>query len=801
MQVSHMKIRSLIISFLMGSTALYVCGAEPDGYYSSCVNKSGTTLLSALFSTISSHTNVGYDGLWSLYHTSDLRPNGTIWDMYSTKEWTVDKDKCGEYKLVGDCYNREHSLPKSWFKEASPMHNDAFHVYPTDGKVNGQRSNYPFGECANGTTLAGNGSVKALGRLGKSTYSGYSGTVFEPDDQYKGDFARSYFYMAACYYDKIANWNSDMLSGDKNTPFKAWAMEMLLKWHRQDPVSEKEINRNEAVYAAQHNRNPFIDHPELAEYIWGNRKGQTWSGSETPTPTIHQPQHGTEIHLGITRPGVAVARTINVHTSAATGNVGVTVIGGGFSVNHTSIPAATANSGTTVTLTYNPTATGSHAATMRVTNGEAVHSVTIRGQAIDGLPAGPATYVTDESFVATWVFVGDAYASGNYTLTVKDTDGALDGYPKAVNASAGQYEVTGLMPETAYTYTVRSTRETSEDVSVTTAQAVPSIDFLFDGKLVFETTPGYPSEAAELVVDTDNIDGDFNVRVDAPFQISLDKDVWTTSLTLTPDDERLYMRLYSIDPGEFSTSIVATYGDYVSDDAMAEGFAEIRTDFFEDFEADDKGNYNDGEVAGTACGWMMHDAGIYNSSSEPKVSGTNSVRFGKSTDSYIAMTSDISGGIGTVSFHAATWGSDGDAKLSIETSTDGGNTYTPAGTVTVSGNTFKPYNVFVGVAGKSRLKIRQTSGKRLNLDDVAISSFTTGCEYLDTDFHAWDAYARGGSLVVEVTREMTESVAVYALDGTLILDRFLAPGTYSLPVAAGLYIITAGDDSRRVVVR
>ena len=796
-----MKFFKRIIAALVATSSLAATAEIPQDYYSSCLNKSGTTLLSALFSTVSSHTNVGYDGLWKVYATSDVLPNGKIWDMYSTMEWPVNDKHCGNYSKVGDCYNREHSLPKSWFKEANPMKSDAFHVYPTDGKVNGQRSNYPYGECSGGTTLPGNGSVKPLGRLGKCTYPGYSGTVFEPDDEYKGDFARTYFYMAACYYDKIANWNSDMLSGDKNTPYKSWAMEMLLKWHRQDPVSQKEIDRNDAVYAYQHNRNPFIDHPELAEYIWGDRKGQTWNGSDIPTPTIHQPQHGTEIHLGITRPGVAVTRNISILTSAATDNVAVTVIGGGFSVSHKSLPAATANKGTTVTLTYNPTTTGEHAATLRVTNGEAVHSVTIRGQSIDGLPAGPATYVTDESFIATWVFVGDADSQGNYTLSVKDDAGMLEGYPKAVAASAGKYEVTGLMPATDYTYTISSTAETSDEIKVTTADPIPDISFLFDGTLAFETTPGYPSEPAELVVDTDNIDGNFNVRVDAPFQISLDKETWSTSISLTPDDERLYMRLYSIDAGEFSTHIVATYGDYISDDAYAEGFAEIRNAFFEDFEAADKGNYTDGDVAGTACTWYMHDAGIYNGGSEPKVSGSKSVRFGKTTSSYIEMTSDIAGGIGTVSFHAATWSDDGDAKLSIETSTDGGLTYTPAGTVTVSGNTFKPYNVFVGIPGKARLKIRQTSGKRLNIDDIALSNFTTGCQYLDTDFHAWDAFARSGCLVIEVTRELPAPVIIYALDGSSVAHQTMTPGVHTIAVAPGLYIISVGDEARRAVVR
>lgn len=153
------------------------------------------------------------------------------------------------------------------------MMSDAFHIYPTDGKVNGQRSNYPYGECANGTFLPSNGSVRPLGKLGASTFPGYSGTVFEPDDQYKGDFARSYFYMAARYNSRISTWHKDMMAGNNYPCFSTWALNLLLKWHRQDPVSDKETARNDAVYGHQHNRNPFIDHPELVEFIWGDKVG------------------------------------------------------------------------------------------------------------------------------------------------------------------------------------------------------------------------------------------------------------------------------------------------------------------------------------------------------------------------------------------------------------------------------------------------------------------------------------------------------------------------------------------------
>lgn len=277
----------------------------PSGYYDSAIGKNGQSLLSALESIVGTHTNVGYNGLWNLYKTSDVTADGYIWDMYSTAKFTPGKNQCGSYSNIGDCYNREHSMPKSWFSDASPMVSDAFHIVPTDGKVNGQRSNYPYGECASGTTLPPNGNARALGKLGTCTFPGYTGTVFEPDDQYKGDFARNYFYMAAAYNSRIGSWKSDMLAGNSYPAFTQWAVNLLLKWSRQDPVSQKEIDRNNAVYAAQHNRNPFIDHPELAEYIWGNKTDTGWSPDGTVDPELAEPVDGSTIDLGLTATGVA----------------------------------------------------------------------------------------------------------------------------------------------------------------------------------------------------------------------------------------------------------------------------------------------------------------------------------------------------------------------------------------------------------------------------------------------------------------------------------------------------------------
>ncbi|MBO7259264.1 MAG: endonuclease [Paludibacteraceae bacterium] len=267
--------RIAILSFVISLFCTSIYAEAPAGYYTNAKGKSKEALKTALSNIISSnYKQWSYDKLYTIYAESDVTDDGKVWDMYSTCTWTPGQKKCGSYKNVCDCYNREHSIPQSWFNEKSPMKSDAFHVYPTDGKVNGQRSNYPFGECSGGTSLGG----KALGRLGNSTFSGYSGKVFEPDDQYKGDFARTYFYFVTRYQSQMSSMSGDSFAKNTYPSLSKWSIDLFLKWHRQDPVSQKEIDRNDAVYSFQQNRNPFIDHPELAEYIWGNKMGQVWNG-------------------------------------------------------------------------------------------------------------------------------------------------------------------------------------------------------------------------------------------------------------------------------------------------------------------------------------------------------------------------------------------------------------------------------------------------------------------------------------------------------------------------------------------
>jgi endonuclease I len=241
----------------------------PQGYYDPASGLYGAGLQQALHDIIDNHNTLSYDELWSAFQSTDKKTNGKVWDIYSDipggtppYQFTFGSDQCGSYNGEGDCYNREHSWPRSWFNDQSPMDSDLFHLYPTDGYVNNKRSNHPYGKVGSASWTSDNGS-----KVGDCSTTGYSGTVFEPIDAYKGDLARTYFYMATRYYKEDNGWpGSGMTSGSQ---LKPWAVTMLLEWHQADPVSEKEINRNNAAYLLQQNRNPFIDHPEYAQNIWG----------------------------------------------------------------------------------------------------------------------------------------------------------------------------------------------------------------------------------------------------------------------------------------------------------------------------------------------------------------------------------------------------------------------------------------------------------------------------------------------------------------------------------------------------
>ena len=403
------KSRLLLLLWTMVNVSL-LWGVD-QSYYSSINNKQGKTLRDNLCErTYFDPQNMSYDGLWDAYYTSDVYPAdsadkaGKIWDMYSNVLWTPGEKQCGNYKNVGSCYNREHSVPKSWFNESKPAYYDMGHLVPTDGYVNNQRGNEIYGECENGTRLK-NGSYVAKGKLGASTFSGYTqyDKVFEPDDEFKGDFARMHMYMRVRYKDM------DMTSGngskmfnktDANYGMTAYAIALLMKWHRIDPVSQKEIDRNNAMEKEQGNRNPFIDYPILAEYLWGEKTNETFTlanaigsfepgfipgvsdGSNNTLPRLISPT-GT-IGIGSTEPATPISKVVSVKgANLESGDLSLAISGTDasfFTLSVSSISQTEAENGYDVTVTYTPTANGNHSAILTISGcGITSYTVTLTG--------------------------------------------------------------------------------------------------------------------------------------------------------------------------------------------------------------------------------------------------------------------------------------------------------------------------------------------------------------------------------------------------------------------------------------
>lgn len=355
------------IFFVFWIISLVFAQVPPNYYSPTQLDGKNTANLRNEFKTIitSGHSSVSYQSLWTHFQKTDVAPNGKVWDIYSNCNYTFVTNQCGNYVNECDCYNREHTVPSSWFNDATPMYTDMFHLYPTDGKVNGIRDNYPFGEVSSPTQTTGN-----VSKLGNSSFAGYSNVVFEPINEFKGDLARTYFYMATRYADVCQSWGSGatVVFGN-NLGLTTYATNLFLKWSRQDPVSQKEINRNDSIFKIQGNRNPFIDFPGVEEYIWGNKTTEHFfvNPNTAIIKAVSLVSSGNTINFGKT--SVPVSIPFNINAASLTGNLSINISGTGFSVSPTSISKQDAENGISFTVTFNPLTSGNFQATVQISGG------------------------------------------------------------------------------------------------------------------------------------------------------------------------------------------------------------------------------------------------------------------------------------------------------------------------------------------------------------------------------------------------------------------------------------------------
>ena len=477
----------LLLLPLLGS-GLQGAASWPEGYYDRLDGKKKETLKNAAKTCVSNHQRLDYYGLPANWIYTDVYPElydgmQRWWEMYSDEPYLIRTGQTPNSSFSANRMQREHSVPKSWWKrngdvEYTPAYTDLWNLYPSDGAANQAKSNYPFGVCrsveyTNGVTRVGP-PVSGQG--------GGCGMVFEPADEYKGDFARTIFYMATVYDDLPWAINYMFTANSTYPTLRSWAVETLLQWSRRDPVSQKEIDRNDAVESQQGNRNPFIDFPELAEYIWGTRMQETFliaeqGGQITPPiegdPEITAPVSGEALDFGEAAEGSTISRILEIRGGNLTAPLSLSISGRDRSMFRVAVPNITSGQLNAtglyrLTVFYTPTTQGQHEASLVIYDGGlpdgATVAVSLRGEGcpvpqLSTLTAYEATDITSDSYLASWSAAPEVV--DYYILSrVRYLDGSEGDSEEGdlLESDTNSLEVTGRDPSVAESYSVMSVR-------------------------------------------------------------------------------------------------------------------------------------------------------------------------------------------------------------------------------------------------------------------------------------------------------------------------------------------------------
>ena len=510
-------VRRWLMLMLITSGA-FICKAEynPE-YYSGLEGKRKEALKEAVKQAVSKHRTLVYTDLPNYWQYSDVYPElvdgcKRWWEMYSNGVYLIQSFQSAKSSFSANHMNREHSVPKSWWKvgndvEYTPAYSDLWNLYPSDGEANMAKSNYPLG-IVDKASFDNNATKVGVPVYG---YGGGASSVFEPADEYKGDFARSFFYMA-CVYDDISwqtryNW---MFVRSSYPTLQPWAYEMLLQWARMDQVSQKEILRNNAVEQSQGNRNPFIDFPELAEYIWGTRTSEVFHISEqggqvtppiTDDPALTLPVNDEWLDFGEVAVDGSGSAWLKLQGSNFTAPLSLRIGGTDkdmFTLSTRSIPASAIN--TTgeylLPIMYTPVSEGEHTATLSIYDGGLASSVRVnlRGRALPRPVLSPLTAmtpidITPTGYTAVWSEASEPVDFYVLYRTRYYADGAeTDTYECSTNSLV----ISDRNPGIAESYAVSSSRlgylsPVSNSVMIETSGVKPVVE---EEALVIAATPG-----------------------------------------------------------------------------------------------------------------------------------------------------------------------------------------------------------------------------------------------------------------------------------------------------------------------
>ena len=530
------------LNAILSAALLILLGANemnadiPSGYYSSLNGKSEATLKTAIHELLYNHTQVSsYSDLPKYFQRTDVHKdilqNGhpMWWDMYA---------EIPLYTPSFSGLNREHSFPKSWWGGGTdtPAYTDLNHLYPSEMKANTAKSNYPLGVCS--STSFNNGISKVGPPV--TGQGGGAAKVFEPDNEYKGDLARAYFYMVCCYQNLTWKYTY-MVQQNLYPTLNSWAVNLLLQWHRQDPPSQKEYDRNEEVYKIQNNRNPFIDYPDLAEYLWGNKKGQIFyeknaGNPSAGTPNLITPVQDMALDFGEVALGKSATANLLFRGENLTRSLTVTLYKDDkamFSLPTSSISTSLVNtsSGYNLQITYTPTALGEHTTNILIYDGGLTGSrtVSLHGECLPmpvlhTLTALPASQITDTGYTANWEIPEEDVV--DYYVVTRTRYNNGNSSTEELVAQDNWLEIDDFNESTSESYTVQSVRlgERSEPSNV-----------------IFVEHSGVTGIEVDMTLGTANIPGGIRfVCVETHYNVSIFDTAGRLVMTLpevTPDME------------------------------------------------------------------------------------------------------------------------------------------------------------------------------------------------------------------------------------------------------------------------
>ncbi|MCR5850968.1 MAG: endonuclease [Bacteroidaceae bacterium] len=731
--------KRLIILFIFNfSFLIFHSALAQDQYYRKAEGLRCTQLKAALHDIIQPDQVLDYGGgvgrTWNGFWLTDQMEDMQVRDRYSNVVRYLNPDMSAVNNM-----NIEHIWANSWWGHLkNNAYCDLFNLYPADATANGRKSNNPIG-VVDGNVSYTNGVTK----VGKSTsYRADSLiTVWEPADEWKGDFARTYFYMATCYSHMTSLWTTTegLLTVDPNSPLlmRPWVYNLMLEWAEADPLDEIEQERCEAIYSIQGNRNPFVDYPELCQYIWGDKTDEQFYCNEESGAEIFVPLAGEEIDFGLQPLSRPFSAKVQVRGRGLSEGATLAVVGEAFSLAKTNLSAEEITEGTDVIVSVSPTEAGPYSTMLLLEGSGYVQQTPLLIDFVDGIPAYAATdivcAVSSRRFNANWM---NYLPGATYTLDVYTKD--AQGQPKTFGTyttTDTTYQVKNVTPSTTYYYRVSIIQEGQETISSNEVMVeMPDVAPVFTvstDEIAFSATPGKPSSKTQVSVTAMAVPKYVtDVVTSAPFELSTDGEEWSQQLTLKGQSADFFVRFGGAEEeGDYEGEVIVSTEGLDDRVISVSCSVDASKSFFEDFETGSKGAYASAEVTCSAATWEMSNAliaGDDNAQDKKCVRMKGYVKSGGeiTTPAHIMMLTDKVNGCDSLWFYAGSYGSDTGVKMSVSYSIDGGKTWTKV----VSGLTvgsMKRYGYKLNKDGNIRLKFENdnTGNKRVNIDNIQMSDW------------------------------------------------------------------------------